>query len=121
MALRVLVVDDSLVARSLLKEFIDCCGHQVVAEAETLQGSLDAYREHKPDLVTLDLSLADTDGVTVLKALRAMDPNARVLVVSANVEGSVHEAVQAAGAVGFLSKPFSLADVNRVLTRFSAP
>jgi two-component system chemotaxis response regulator CheY len=119
MPMRILVVEDSVITRDLIREFIETCGHQVVAEAETLQSAVDAYLEHKPDLVTLDLSLADTDGLSVLKALRAMDASARVLIVSANIQQNVHEEVRAAGAVGFLSKPFALADVKRVLSSFS--
>lgn len=119
MALRLLVVDDSIVTRALLREFAEGCGHEVVAEAETLQEAVDAYRAHKPDLVTLDLSLADTDGLAVMKAIRAMDEKARVLVISANVQQSVHDAVTAAGSSGFLSKPFSFEDIRRVLGNFS--
>ena len=120
MPLRILIVDDSAVARSLLREFAECCGHEVVGEAENLPDTLAAYAAHKPDLVTLDLSLADTDGLSVLKELRASDPRARVLVISANIQQSVHDEVKAAGAAGFLSKPFTLADVTRVLASFAA-
>ena len=119
MPLRILVVDDSIVTRSLIKEFAECFGHQVVAEAATLQEAVAAYQSHKPDFVTLDLSLAEGDGLSVLKALRKLDPKARILVVSGNVQQEVHEAVQKAGAAGFLSKPFTLDDLGRALTRFS--
>jgi len=84
MPLRILVVDDSLITRALLREFAEGCGHEVV-EAETMQEALDAYRAQKPDLVTLDLSLADTDGLSVLKAIRALDETARVLLLAADV------------------------------------
>ncbi|MBI5241834.1 MAG: response regulator [Elusimicrobia bacterium] len=119
MPLRILVVDDSIVTRSLIQEFSECFGHQVVAEAATLTAAVAAYKEHKPDLVTLDLSLADGDGLAVLKALRRIDPAARVLVVSGNVQQAVHDEVRDAGAAGFLSKPFTLDDLGRALTRFS--
>ena len=63
MPLRILVVDDSVVTRSLIQEFAECFGHAVVAEAATLPDAVAAFKEHKPDLVTLDLSLADGDGL----------------------------------------------------------
>ena len=119
MPLRLLVVDDSVVTRGLIREFAECFGHQVVGEAATLPEAVSAYRTQKPDLVTLDLSLAAGDGLAVLKALRALDPKARVLVVSGNVQQAVHDEVQGAGAAGFLSKPFTLDDLGRALTRFS--
>ena len=119
MPLRILVVDDSVVTRSLIQEFAECFGHAVVAEAATLPDAVAAFKEHKPDLVTLDLSRADGDGLTVLKALRGLDPKARVLVVSGNVQQAVHDEVQGAGAAGFLSKPFTLDELGRALTRFS--
>jgi ActR/RegA family two-component response regulator len=62
--------------------------------------------------------LADGDGLAVLKALRELDSKARVLVVSGNVQQAVHDEVQGAGAAGFLSKPFTLEDMGRALTRF---
>jgi two-component system chemotaxis response regulator CheY len=119
MPLRLLVVDDNVVARGLIQEFAESFGHQVVAEAATLPEAVAAYQLHKPDLVTLDLSLADGDGLAVLKALRELDPKARALVVSGNVQQAVREEVQAAGAAGFLSKPFTLDDIGRALSRFS--
>jgi two-component system chemotaxis response regulator CheY len=119
MPLRILVVDDSVVARGLIQEFAECFGHQIVAEAATLPEAVAAYQSHRPDLVTLDLSLAEGDGLAVLKALRRLDPKARILVISGNVQQAVHEKVQEAGAAGFLSKPFTLSDLGRALTRFS--
>ena len=115
MPLRILVVDDNIVARSLLREFFDILGHEVVAEAATLPETESAYRTHAPDLVTLDLSLPTTDGLDVLKALLAIDGKARVLVISANSQQLVRDAVLAAGAVGFVTKPVSIAEMKAAL------
>ncbi|MDD5629603.1 MAG: response regulator [Elusimicrobia bacterium] len=119
MPLRILVVDDSVVTRSLIQEFAEGLGHAVVGEAATLGEAVAAYQSQKPDLVTLDLSLADGDGIAVLKTLRGLDPQARVLVVSGNVQQAVHDEVRMAGAAGFLSKPFTLEDLKRALARFT--
>ena len=103
MPMRILVVDDSVVMRELIREFAKSFGHEVVGEAATQAEALAAYRAHKPDLVTLDLSLADGDGLAVLKALRKLGGRARVLVVSPNIQRTVHAAVRAAGAARILS------------------
>ena len=119
MPLRILIVDDSDMTRELIHEFAECSGHQIVAEAATMQEAVAAYQSSKPDLVTLDLSLADGDGLGVLKALRRLDPRARVIVVSGTIQKNARDEVQRAGAAGFLSKPFSLEDLGGVLARFS--
>jgi two-component system chemotaxis response regulator CheY len=120
MALRLLVVDDNQVSRILIMEMVRESGHQVVAEAESLQGAMEAYRTHKPDVVTLDLSLADEDGRSILKALRREDPRAQVVVISGNAQPQMREQLAAAGASGFVSKPFTPDDLARALSRFSA-
>ncbi|MBI5245822.1 MAG: response regulator [Elusimicrobia bacterium] len=105
--LRILIVDDSPAERMILRDILEGFGHAVVAEAESEAPALAAYAHHKPDLVTLDLSLAEGDGVTVLKALRAADPAAKALIISGNSQKKVVEMVLAAGAKGFLEKPYS--------------
>jgi len=117
MPLRILIVDDSPAARFMLREFIESNGHQVVAEEEQLEGALKAYSQHKPDLVTLDLSLAQGDGMSVLKALRKLDPNAKVLVISGNSQKKVIDSLYAAGASGFLAKPIDFPGLVAAIIR----
>lgn len=117
MPLRILIVDDSAAARFMLREFIESNGHQVVAEEETLAGTLRSYAEHRPDVVTLDLSLAQGDGLSVLKALRQLDVNAKVLVISGNSQKKVLDALSAAGASGFLPKPIDLPGLMAAIVR----
>lgn len=117
MPLRVLVVDDNDVARTMIKEILAGGGHQAVAEAESMDEALKAYEAHKPDLVTLDLSLIAGDGLTALKAIRQKDPKAKVIVISGNAQKKVREHVLAAGASGFIEKPFQAADLLGALNR----
>lgn len=112
MALRVLIVDDSPATRFMLRDVIEADGHQVVAEAETVDAAVAAYREHRPDVVTLDLSLADGDGLTVLRSLRQLDAQVKVLVITGNAQQKVMEEIAAAGACGVLPKPI---DFDRVV------
>ena len=91
-----------------------------MAEAESLHEALAAYRTHKPDVVTLDLSLANEDGRNIFKALRQEDPKARVVVISGNAQPNVRGQLLAAGAAGFVSKPFTPDDLARALSMFTA-
>jgi two-component system chemotaxis response regulator CheY len=74
-------------------------------EAEDGMAALERYFIDKPDVVMLDLVMKGMYGIEVLNRLRQMDPSARVIVVSADVQTSSHELVESAGAIGFLVKP----------------
>lgn len=115
--MRVLIVDDSQVARVMFADMLVDCGHQVVAEADDLEKALEAYRTHKPDLVTLDISMPKADGLTVLKALRQLDGQARVVVVSGNSQQRIYDAMMAAGALGFITKPVFSGELKESLAK----
>ncbi len=102
---KVLLVDDSKLARRSLRQILEPAGF-MVGEAEDGMGALERYFLEKPDVVFLDLLMQGMHGFEVLKKLREMDPQARVLVVSADVQSSSREMAEAAGASGFIEKPF---------------
>ena len=117
MPLRVIIVEDNLIARELLKEMIEALGHQVVAEAEDLATTVAAYKQHKPDVLTIDLSLPTGDGLAILKALRRTDPKARAIIISGNSQARIREEVLKAGAANFLAKPIDLAALRACLCK----
>lgn len=100
----ILAVDDSGFARRLHRQMLESAGHAVV-EAGTGMGALESYFLHHPDLVLLDLSMEDIGGLEVLRRLREMDPGARVVVISADVQRSTERMAAEAGALRFLGKP----------------
>ena len=108
---KVLVVDDSGLARRRVRGILEDAGYEVL-EAEDGMSALERYFVAKPDLVLLDLVMKGMYGLDVLMKLREMDPDARVIVVSADVQTSSHEMVEQAGAAGFLMKPI---DTDQVL------
>jgi two-component system chemotaxis response regulator CheY len=112
MSHKVLVVDDSGLARRRARNILESAGFEVI-EAEDGIAALESYFVAKPDLVLLDLVMKGMYGLDVLTKLREMDPSARVIVVSADVQTSSHELVVQGGAAGFLVKPV---DPNEVLT-----
>jgi len=101
---KVLIVDDSALARRRVRGILEGAGYDVI-EAEDGMSGLERYFVTKPDLVVLDLVMKGMYGLEVLMKLREMDPAARVIVVSADVQTSSHEMVEKAGAAGFLTKP----------------
>jgi two-component system chemotaxis response regulator CheY len=109
---KVLVVDDSGLARRRARGILESAGFEVI-EAEDGMAALECYFVDKPDVVLLDLVMKGMYGLEVLTKLREMDPQARVIVVSADVQTSSHELVAEGGAAGFLVKPV---DANEVLT-----
>ncbi|MES1228083.1 MAG: response regulator [Armatimonadota bacterium] len=106
MAKRVLIADGALFMRATLRKLLLLNGFNVVGEAETGIEAVKQFAKLKPDLVMMDISLPDLDGMAVLKEIRKVDPNARVVICTAMGQKSVVlEAVQA-GANDFIVKPF---------------
>ena len=101
---KILVVDDSGLARRRLRGILEEAGYEVL-EAEDGMAALERYHVDRPDLVVLDLVMKGMYGMDVLVSLREMDSLARVIVASADVQSSSHEMAAQAGALGFVTKP----------------
>jgi len=101
---KILIVDDSGLARRRVRGILEDAGYKVV-EAEDGMAALERYHVDRPDLVVLDLVMKGMYGMEVLGKLREMDSLARVIVASADVQSSSHEMATAAGAAGFVTKP----------------
>ena len=112
MKTKLLLVDDSGLARRSMRSILETNGFEVV-EAEDGMVALEKYFVERPDIVMLDLVMKGMYGLDVLTKLRELDPAARVIVVSADVQSSSQEMVHAAGARGFVTKPV---DRERLLT-----
>ena len=102
---QILIVDDSGFARRTLRQMLEGGGHSV-EEAANGNDALERYFLKKPDLVLLDMVMEGMTGMEVLARLRELDPDARVVIASADVQSSTREEAQTAGAIGFISKPF---------------
>jgi two-component system chemotaxis response regulator CheY len=116
MKAKVLVVDDSGLARRTLREILESAGYEV-AEASDGLNALERYFIEKPSIVMLDLVMKGMYGLDVLTKLRELDPDVKVIVVSADIQTSSHELVEEAGGVSFVNKPF---DRNDILTAVDA-
>jgi two-component system chemotaxis response regulator CheY len=103
---RALIIDDSALMRRLIGETIAADDWQVVAEAGSLAEAIDCYKQHRPDAVTLDVMMSAGDGMQTLQAILAIDPKAKIVVISAlNQTKLISEAIRA-GAQDFIAKPF---------------
>ncbi|MGQ9855545.1 MAG: chemotaxis protein CheY [Fervidobacterium sp.] len=108
---RVLVVDDAAFMRMMLKDILTKAGHEVVGEAANGLEAVEKYKELKPDVVTMDITMPEMNGIDAIKEIKKVDPNATVIVCSAmGQQAMVIEAIQA-GAKDFIVKPFQAARV----------
>ncbi len=103
---KVLIVDDAAFMRVSIKNMLGKNGFEVVGEAENGKVAIQKYQDLSPDVVTMDITMPEMDGLTSLKKILAIDPNANVIMISAmGQESMVREAVLS-GAKGFIVKPF---------------
>ena len=106
MAARILIVDDAQFMRHMLKKILTETGFEIAGEASNGAEAIDLYKELKPDLVTLDVVMPEVNGLEALKAIRELDPEAKVVMVSAvDQRESLLEAIRA-GASDYVVKPF---------------
>ncbi|MDO4772681.1 MAG: response regulator [Bacillota bacterium] len=112
MSKRILVVDDASFMRMMVKDILTKNGYEVAGEAENGQKAIEKYNELNPDLVIMDITMPEVDGIEAVKRIRANDPEAKIVMCSAmGQQAMVIEAIQA-GAKDFIVKPFQ---ADRVL------
>ncbi|KRE98417.1 two-component system response regulator [Paenibacillus sp. Soil766] len=103
---KILIVDDAAFMRMMLKDILTKGGHDVVGEAENGLVAIQKYQELKPDIVTMDITMPEMEGVEAVREIRKKDANAKIVMCSAmGQQGMVVQAIQA-GAKDFIVKPF---------------
>jgi len=106
--LNILVVDDSLIMRRNIIKLIESFGHKVVGEAKDGREAIELYRKLKPDLVTMDITMPELDGLGAVKELKRIDKNAKIIMVTSHgQEEMVIDAIRS-GASGYLLKPIKI-------------
>ncbi|MEY8515394.1 response regulator [Lachnospiraceae bacterium 29-84] len=106
MAKKILICDDAAFMRMMIKDILTKNGYEVAGEAENGQKAVEKYNETKPDLVLMDITMPEMDGIQALKAIKGNDPSASVIMCSAmGQQAMVIEAIQS-GAKDFIVKPF---------------
>lgn len=116
---RILIVDDTLFMRTLLKNILFSGGHDIVGEAADGDEAVSKYKELKPDLVTMDIVMPKMNGIEALKAIKGFDPNARVVMCTAVGQEQMVKLAIKTGARGYIIKPFQapkvLEEIKNVL------
>lgn len=103
---KILIVDDAAFMRMMIKDILSKNGFEIAGEANDGAQAVEKYKECSPDLVTMDITMPEMDGITALKEIKKFDPNAKVIMCSAmGQQAMVIDAIQA-GAKDFIVKPF---------------
>jgi two-component system chemotaxis response regulator CheY len=103
---KILIVDDAAFMRMMLKDILSKAGYEIVGEAINGNEAVEKYMQFKPDLVTMDITMPQCDGISALKQIMASDPVAKIVMCSAmGQQAMVIESIQS-GAKDFIVKPF---------------
>ncbi|MEO1087319.1 MAG: response regulator [Acidobacteriota bacterium] len=113
--MKLLIVDDSLIVRNAIERSVANGQITDVVRAEDGAQAVEIFRGQRPDLVTMDLTMPNLDGLGAIQQIRAIEPKASILVISAlNSHKTAMEAIRR-GACGFLTKPFTEREVGDAL------
>lgn len=119
MGRQVLITDDTAFMRMTLRNILEKNGYQVVGEAEDGQDALDKYCDLRPDLVTMDITMPRMDGITAIKKIMEVDPQARIIVCSAMGQKALVIEALNAGARDFIVKPFQADRIINALQKIT--
>ena len=116
---KILIVDDSRTSRKMLRNILESNGHEIIDEAVNGQEGVQKFQALKPDVVTLDITMPVVDGVEALKMIKALDPESKVVMVTAaGRKNKMIECIKA-GANEFLTKPFEQQEIVDVINKMS--
>lgn len=115
---KVLIVDDASFMRMTIKMMLEKEGYEIVGEAENGEVAVERYKELSPDIVTMDITMPEMNGIEALKAIKQIDKNACVIMVSAMGQESMVKEAILSGAKNFVVKPFKKETILKVLNAF---
>lgn len=115
--LKIMVVDDALLSQKKLIAMLEELGHSVVAAANSGTKALTAYEHYRPDLVTMDITMPEMDGIAATRWILGRHSEARILIVTSHAEkNTVLDALEA-GAKGYIIKPFQTDKLRQAIRR----
>ncbi|MEC9492617.1 response regulator [Flexistipes sp.] len=115
--LKILVVDDSSIINKKLIQIYESLGHKVVDTAKTGEESIEKYDSNKIDLVSMDITMPDMDGIEATKKILDKNPKALVMVVTSHGQEQMIVSAIEAGAVGYILKPFNKERINAMIEK----
>lgn len=115
--IKILISDDSLLARKKLKDFLLSIGCKEVWETKNGQEAIDLYKKNKPDLVLMDIIMPEQSGIDALEKIKEFDAQAKIIMVSSvGTQSYLKEAI-VAGALDFLQKPVEEEKLKKLILR----
>ncbi|MFQ6050723.1 MAG: response regulator [Candidatus Hydrothermarchaeota archaeon] len=120
MAKKILLVDDAEFMREMLEEMLDPSEYEIIEHVTTGREAINTYRKlmeegNRPDIVAIDIVLPEIDGITVIREIKKLDPNAKIFVISAlSAPGPINESIEA-GASDYIIKPFTTKKLIKTL------
>lgn len=117
---KIMIVDDAAFMRMLLKNILVKEGYEIVAEAANGLEALEMYSRHNPDVVTMDITMPEMDGVVALKEILKVDSKAKICMVSAMGQDKIIMESVKSGAKDFIVKPFEPSVVLEKIKKLSA-
>ncbi|MFT5661395.1 MAG: two-component system chemotaxis response regulator CheY [Sulfurimonas sp.] len=105
--LNILVVDDSLIIRKNIKKYITNLGHSIVGEAKNGAQAIELCKELSPDLITMDITMPDIDGITAVKKIREFNQDVNIIMITSHGQEEMVVSSLKAGAQGYLLKPIN--------------
>lgn len=116
-SLRIMIVDDSLIIIKKLTQLLETLGHIVVATARNGKEAIEQYDFESVDLVTMDITMPEMDGIEATKAIIRTNPDAKIIMITSHgQEQMVIESIEA-GARGYILKPFDAAKIKEVIVK----
>ena len=109
---RLMIADDSNIVRSKIARALGQHGLSIIGLASNGREALELFRTARPEVVTMDLTMPEMDGIECIRQIRAIDPKVRILVVSALSDKATAIQALKEGAQGFLDKPFTEAELS---------
>jgi len=116
--MKILLIDDSNLARRILKRILEKENHEIIEAGSGMEG-LEKFYLEKPDVVFLDLTMEGINGLEVLEKIKEIDPSAKVVIVSADIQKRTKELAIQKGALAFINKPVVEEEVLNMLKEIS--
>lgn len=116
--MKVLIIDDSSLARRLLRKILEKENHEVIEAGSGIEG-IEKYYLEKPEVVFLDLTMEGMYGLDVLEKIKEMDPSAKVIVASADIQKQTKDLALEKGACAFINKPYDEEEILSLLKNIS--
>ncbi|HEX5670107.1 MAG TPA: response regulator [Sulfuricurvum sp.] len=115
--LKILVVDDSLIIRRNIAKMLEGMGHEIVAEAKDGNEAIACFTKHTPDLITMDITMPDMDGIEAVKEIMKSNRAAKIIMVTSHGQEEMVITAIKAGASGYVLKPVTAEKLRKAIER----